>query len=541
MSLMKRSLTQQFAIILAIGLILLGGSGVYGFLTLNGILHTYDHALHHQVINEQQILIIESDFKKQVQEWKNVLLRGYEATNLNKYWGKFETKEAEIRDKITVLLPKLSNTESKQLLHAFLASHQSMGQAYREGLEKFKTANFDPKVGDKVVKGIDRAPTEQLAAAAAAISQEVVEKTEQLKAESRKIMLLTSLLSVAAISVFIILGSLLVKRQIIRPTQNISSCLSRFAEGDFTVSEPQDYAGELGHVATSVRHVKQHLGQIIQDVRHAALELTQASGSLTSITQNTQTDLLQQQADIQQVATAMDQMSAVVNQVSENTIAAADAARKATSATQEGRTVVEKSTHEIGSLAQGVENASQVIQQLESDVSNIATVLDVIRSIAEQTNLLALNAAIEAARAGEQGRGFAVVADEVRTLAGRTQESTSEIQEMIEKLERGAVKAVQVMQESREQAERSVEQSSSAGESLDAIARAVSLINEMNQQIAMSAREQATVTEEVHRSITSINSLSQHTAGNAREMSESGKFVSSLAQNMDQLVNRFKV
>ncbi|MEN8178237.1 MAG: methyl-accepting chemotaxis protein [Pseudomonadota bacterium] len=541
MSLLNRPLTQQFAIILAIGFVLLGGSSIYGFLALSNILESYDQALNQQVVNERQILLAQSDFKKQVQEWKNVLLRGYDPKNLNKYWGKFENKESEIRDKIAQILPNLVNPKSRQLLNSFLSSHQTMGQAYRQGLAKFKAADFNPKVGDKAVKGIDRAPTDTLREAALLISQEVLNHTEQLQSQSQKIMLLTSVLTLVAIVVFSVLGGLLVRRQIIRPTQKISACLRRFADGDFTASELMNFDGELGDVASSASHLKQHLGQIIQEVGQAAKDLSQASNLLTSKTQSTQTNLLQQQADIQQVATAMDQMSAVVSQVSVNAIAAADAADKATSATQEGRSVVEKSTHEIGSLAQGVENASQVIQQLESDASNIGTVLDVIRGIAEQTNLLALNAAIEAARAGEQGRGFAVVADEVRTLAGRTQESTSEIQEMIEKLQHGTVKAVQVMHESRGQAERSVEQSSSAGESLGAIAQAVSSINEMNKQIAMSAKEQATVTEEIHRSITNINNLSQHTASNAQEMSESGESVSRLANNMDQLVSQFKV
>ncbi|MDJ0805397.1 MAG: methyl-accepting chemotaxis protein [Gammaproteobacteria bacterium] len=541
MAILKRSLTQQFTIILVLGLLLLGAAGIYGFAVLSNILETYDHALHRQVVNERQILIIQNDFKKQVQEWKNVLLRGHQTKDLNKYWGKFEKKERSIREKITQLLPHLSNQESEQLLNAFLESHQIMGKAYREGLEKFKAADFDPKVGDKVVRGIDRAPTEQLADAAALISQEVISHTEELHEQSQAIMLLTTILSVIAITVFSVLGGLLVKRQIIRPTQEISTCLRRFAEGDFTAAKLNNYGGELGEVASSAGHVKEHLGQIMQNVRQVAQELSAASGALTSATHNTQANLTRQQDDIQQVAAAMDQMSTVVSQVSGNTSTAADAAEQASKATHDGSDVVRQSVADIGNLAKGVEDASQVIKQLESDVSNIGTVLDVIRSIAEQTNLLALNAAIEAARAGEQGRGFAVVADEVRTLAGRTQESTSEIQEMIEKLEQGTTKAVSVMQESQAQAIRSVEQSSGAGEALESIAEEVNSILEMNKQIAMSAREQATVTEEIHKNITNINSLSKHTADQAHEMSASGESVSRLAQQMDQLVNRFKV
>ncbi|MBA1444790.1 MAG: methyl-accepting chemotaxis protein [Chromatiales bacterium] len=216
-------------------------------------------------------------------------------------------------------------------------------------------------------------------------------------------------------------------------------------------------------------------------------------------------------------------------------------ARSADAAATEGCRIVETGIIEVSGLAQDVEGAADVVQSLEGDVANISSVLDVIKSIAEQTNLLALNAAIEAARAGEQGRGFAVVADEVRTLAGRTQESTSEIQQMIERLEAGSGRAVKVMAESRKRVETSVEHASKAGESLRQITDAVAAIAQMNEQIVASSTEQSSVTEEIHRSITSINDLARHTGESAQTVSEAGEGVAALAGNMESLVGRFKV
>jgi methyl-accepting chemotaxis protein len=527
--------------LLLIGIVLFGVASLQGFLTLSQILNVYDGALDQEVPQQRQILILESDFKKQVQEWKNVLLRGYEPKNLTKYWGKFESKEATIRKNAAELVRHLQQPDAKQLLKSFLAAHDVMGRAYREGLAKFKAANFDPKVGDKAVKGIDREPTRLLEKAVEAITQELELATRELKGSGDQATLVTVGLALLSLMVMVGLSVWGVRKIVIEPTAQISSCLNKFSTGDFSGSDDHHFGGELGNVLNDARMVREHMGSIILNVRNAAQDLTSASGDLASITLKTQHDLSQQQSDIQQVATAMDQMSVVVGQVSQNAEAAADAAKKADQATIDGRSVVERTINAIGGLAKDVEGASAVIQKLETDVANIGTVLDVIRGIAEQTNLLALNAAIEAARAGEQGRGFAVVADEVRTLAGRTQESTSEIQSMIEKLEQGATQAVSVMRESRQQADVSVEQAASTEQSFAVIAEAVAAIAEMNQQIAVSSTEQSAVTEEIHRNISHINDLAAQTGSGAQGIAQSGERVGSLAKTMESLVGQFRI
>lgn len=541
MSIKGQSLSARLLLLALVGTLLMGSAIAYGVISLLNVLEVYDYALDHQVDNERQMLIMQSDFKKQVQEWKNVLLRGFDAKNLNKYWGKFEAQEASIKANGAKLLFRLEDDSAKRILRSFLTSHEQMGRAYRAGLEKFKQSGFDPKVGDKSVKGIDRAPTRKLAEAAENISQRLYQSTSHLRDQSHNALFVSLLVALVALVAMAGFTVWMLKRIIINPTKAISVSLKRFADGDFSKIDIEHQGGELGEVAESALQVKEHLGGIIREVRGAAVELIRAAGSLSETTHNTQDGLVRQQGDIQQVATAMDQMSAVVNQVSSNAQAAVEAARTADAASTEGRKIVETGIIEVRELAQDVEGAADVVQSLQGDVANIGSVLDVIKSIAEQTNLLALNAAIEAARAGEQGRGFAVVADEVRTLAGRTQESTSEIQQMIERLESGSGRAVKVMAESRQRVEVSVEHASKAGESLRQITDAVAAIAQMNEQIVASSSEQSTVTEEIHRNVTSINDLARHTGESARAASEAGEGVAALAGNMEALVGRFKV
>jgi methyl-accepting chemotaxis protein len=237
----------------------------------------------------------------------------------------------------------------------------------------------------------------------------------------------------------------------------------------------------------------------------------------------------------------MTEMSSTVHAVAEHANDAAAAAREADNQAQHGRQVVGKAVEAINGLAAEVEGAAAVIERVRGDSDAIGQILDVIRGIAEQTNLLALNAAIEAARAGEQGRGFAVVADEVRTLASRTQASTADIQNMIEKLQHGAKQAVDVMQGSRNRAEQGVNQVSEAGSALQAITEAVTRINAMNTQIATAAREQGEVAEDINRSLVSIAGVADQTAAGANRTAESSELVASLADDLQKLITRFKV
>ncbi len=298
---------------------------------------------------------------------------------------------------------------------------------------------------------------------------------------------------------------------------------------------------ELGDAARAFNAMLVKFRTSMQQVSSSTCQLATAAEETSVVTTQTTEAVQRQLEETSQVATAMTEMSATVQEVANNTVNAADVARTANEASTKGLQVVDGAVEKIRALAGQINDASEVIQTVKGDSENISTVLDVIRGIAEQTNLLALNAAIEAARAGEQGRGFAVVADEVRTLASRTQEATEEINQMIEKLQTGSLSAVSVMDQSRAQAQSAVDQAVEAGESLNTIARAVGQINDMTTQIASAAEEQAAVAEEVNRNITSISNMAEETSAGTLSTKEASEDLARLVTELQGLVAEFKI
>ena len=321
----------------------------------------------------------------------------------------------------------------------------------------------------------------------------------------------------------------------------VGTATKGLASGNLTTRLVLHGKDEMQQIATDFNSMSETFEALVQQIMSATSQLAAASEEVAVISQQSAVNLNNQRAETEQVATAMNEMSATVQEVARNAGDASGAAANADNEAKAGNSIVQQASSSIDELAHEVENAASVIQQLAQDSDSIGTVLDVIKGIAEQTNLLALNAAIEAARAGEQGRGFAVVADEVRTLAGRTQESTQEIEAMIEKLQTGAKNAVAAMESGREKAAVGVEQTRQAGEALAAITRAVATINEMNTQIASAAEEQSATTEEMNKNIININQLADETAGSAAQSTTASTDLSKLAADLQGLVSQFKI
>ncbi|MFK5986809.1 MAG: methyl-accepting chemotaxis protein [Pseudomonadota bacterium] len=343
----------------------------------------------------------------------------------------------------------------------------------------------------------------------------------------------------------VIVLMLLLNKLIVVPAKNMRDRVKDIAagEGDLTqtISINSKSQDELGQLAFWFNSFVAKLRSMIQEINQYSEHLNSSSETMLGIIQRTNVSITQQQAETEKVAQSMNEMTATVQAVSNTSVEAVKLADEANKEADEGKKVIGETIEMIDKLAEAVEKAASVIQQLESESNNITVVLDVIGSIAEQTNLLALNAAIEAARAGEQGRGFAVVADEVRSLAERTQQSTQEIQVMIESLQQGTKKAVGVMALGKEQATISVVQVAKAGNSLDTIAGAVNLISEMNNDIAGKAGEHSQASSEISQNVANINESATQTAVETNELSDASRELSDMADNLQKLLKSFKV
>lgn len=330
---------------------------------------------------------------------------------------------------------------------------------------------------------------------------------------------------------------------IITPLQSLSQLMGNVSShNDLTLrAEHPDKKDEVSGMARHFNKMMEEFHTLLSRVYDSASRLSDSSLALNSVSQETNERITRQNIETEQVAAAINQMTATVQEVAHHTADAADASRSANKEAHKGKNVVSANLSSIRKLEEEVNNTANMLNQLSSDSENIGEVLNVIRDIAEQTNLLALNAAIEAARAGEQGRGFAVVADEVRTLAQRSRQSTQEIEEIVERLQNSAGKAVSAMQAGQAQTEDSVQNAEQVGQSLDEIIRAVDAITEKNIQIASASEEQSSVAEEINRSVASISQIAAESASDVERTTSTSETLSEMSGQLKKLVSHFKL
>lgn len=341
-------------------------------------------------------------------------------------------------------------------------------------------------------------------------------------------------------SIVMIASGVWVGRTISGPLNKLRSAIEEAdRDKNLTVAVDINQQDEIGQVAGSFQRMMKRFHDIIEDVGQTSEQLQEYATTLSNTTELTREGVAVQTRETDQVATASTEMSHAIEEVSRNAQQAADAATEANRETDEGTQVLDQTIRSINSLAERINSSSEVINRVATDSAAIGSVLDVIRGIAEQTNLLALNAAIEAARAGEQGRGFAVVADEVRSLAQRTQESTQEIQDMIERLQAGTQDAVKSMAEGTEEMEQTVHQAEKAGASLTAISSAVAMITDMNTQIASATEEQMSVSQEISRNVVNISDVAKSSEHSVQEVDQASTELKESAGRLATIVREF--
>lgn len=505
---LQNSLRAQILALLGGSLLLTVVIALACFSFLSGGIQSYRGLLDGPLQESQLVDQANVEFKSQVQEWKNVLLRGKDQAAQDKYWGQFEDQERKVQDILGKLVVEAGDDSAlKSQVEKLRSEHQTLGAAYRKGKAAFVAASADPTAGDKAVQGIDRAASEQMIALTTQLHQRSEEQAKAISASADRTVLLGTLVLLGASVVIALLSLWLVNRNLINPIKSLIEHIGRLSQGNFGQRVDTSRRDELGNLAVAANTLRDFLADTFTRLQRSTSELDSASGELNAIASLMAQGTAEQFSRTDQVATAMHEMSATAQEVARHAAEAARAADDADQSSQQGGMVMKSTIKTITDMRGEISNTAEVIRRLEADSGRIGKVLEVIRGIADQTNLLALNAAIEAARAGEAGRGFAVVADEVRTLAQRTAQSTAEIHQIIDTVQTGALNAVKAIESGQSRSEEGVQQVTEAGQMLDRITHAVEAIRDMNRQIATAAEEQTSVAEDISRNLTEITAI----------------------------------
>jgi len=485
-----------------------------------------------QLIDEANL-----QFKIQVQEWKNVLLRGRQPAEMDKYWQQFQAREQQVQQLLGQLIDS-SDARLKAPLQQLRDSHRQLGQAYAQGRQAFLAAGGDPVAGDLAVKGVDRAASEQMSELVEQLRADARQRAASINASAERTVWLGLLVMLASALLVGLFSLWLVNRSLIEPIRQLIEYVAQLSQGRFAARVDSRREDELGRLARAANTLRDFLADTVGRLKDNAQELEGASGQLRSIAGDMARGTHDQFQRTDQVATAMHEMSATAQEVARHAAEAARAADDADHSAQAGEQVMQQTIDIIGVVNREIAGTAAVIRDLEHDSTRIGKVLEVIRGIAEQTNLLALNAAIEAARAGEAGRGFAVVADEVRSLAQRTAASIAEIHQIIEAVQSGAVEAVKAIESGQQRSEEGAEQVQQAGQMLQRITQAVEAIRDMNRQIATAAEEQTSVAEDISRNLIEITRIATANQESVQHTEQAGQRLHGLSGQLGEVTSR---
>ncbi|MDK8462221.1 methyl-accepting chemotaxis protein [Marinobacter sp. SS13-12] len=511
-----KKLTASFAILLFL-LLIISAVSIFS-------LDEYNHrALIVERANTAEIALLEA----------RIAEKNFEIRRESQYLASAVEHAEKADNTLRPLIGLIEEAEDEQLVNRVLADIQS----YKDLLQRYE-ANISAQ------PDIVSAVQEQMLASA----RSAIEQTEDLKKREQALMAERYDLTVAEIIIVTVTAILIASviawiltKSITRPINESVEIANKVASGDLTVDVRSQRGDEFGQLLAAFATMITNLRELIREIDSGASSIASSSEELSTVTNQTSRGVAEQQSQTDQVATAMNEMVATVNDVAKSAEAAFEAANNASEKSGNGEKAVRETLEFVADLNEQSAIVTKQLSSLQSETNNIGTVLDVIKSVAEQTNLLALNAAIEAARAGEQGRGFAVVADEVRSLAQRTQSSATEIETLISNLVTSAETSVTSMETGNKLAEQTLEQAELAGTAIQEMAESVEEIRQHNSQIATAAEEQSSVAEEINQNVTLIRDVGDQSAASTEQVSAASEELARLAEGLSTQVARFKV
>ena len=501
------------------------------------------------------LVVIQSaaiDFKTQVQEWKNILIRGNGEEEFQKHQKAFFEKGKVVQERLGKALEAIKADKTpagEQMvkdLETLIAAHKTLGADYKAALEGFDKA--DPESGKKVdvaVKGKDRATTEGLDKIVAALEKGEFEHMERQVVESQAAYASLRNGMTTLVVVGLILTTLIVVftvRQIARQIAATQQAIAEVRQSlNLTHRIPASGKHEIAVVGASVNALLDEFQAVVRRMKDAGTHVSRTSDELAQSVQQLSTAVEQQNEATSSMAASMEEMAVSIAHVSDSSTSAKDIAQESLSSADQGKLVIDRTTRDMVSMADTVQGTSRSMETLSTRTEEIGSIVGVIKEIADQTNLLALNAAIEAARAGEQGRGFAVVADEVRKLAERTTTSTKQVADVISAIQNETRRAVSEMHQIVEQVSTSAESARQAGESIIQIREGSSRVVAVSAEIDTALKEQSAASELISKKVEVIASMSEENTSAMSEARDASEEMKRLSAEMHDMVDRFKV
>jgi methyl-accepting chemotaxis protein len=513
-----------------------------GFSSIQGAVTNYGEDVNQEVTIMLEVADLNVKFKTQVQEWKNTLIRGNDPKQLDKYWARFNKTATEIQKRYQHLLQVMPNSNpAKQHVQKFAQSYPEMLRAYRAGYDVFIASNKNISKGDSSVSGIDKKPTEYLTSAVEVVSTNILALKTENESRALSTFLMTKISTVIIIILVLIAVSWFISTNITAPLRDITLASRKIAEGDFTGDINSKNPDEIGQVARDFVQIQQGLSKVLRQIIKDIKGLGGIIENMFDAFKKVKSSLTNQTSETSRLALNMQELSESNNSVSEAISQPNTLVSDCAVLTDKGQVMFKENLETSHNMLKATNHASTIIADLKTDSDNIGNVVNVINGIAEQTNLLALNAAIEAARAGESGRGFAVVADEVRSLATKTQESTKQISDNINKLQNEADSAVQAMMQGKDQAEVSLSQTEKSQEFVDSLHSVIMQISSLHGIIEEEMDGQLGQTETINQALSNIELHNTQSMQEAEVMEQTSKKLAQIYQHIETSIKELQI